>query len=42
MTSAVFSPDGKYVVTASLDGVARVWDWQTRRAPASSQPSQRV
>ena len=26
MVSAVFSPDGKRVVTASYDRTARVWD----------------
>ncbi len=36
MTSAAFSPNGRFVVTASGDGVARVWDWQSRpEAPIS-------
>jgi WD40 repeat protein len=29
VASAAFSPDGKYVVSASLDGTARVWVYQT-------------
>ena len=29
INSAVFSPDGKYIVTASLDNTARVWDAAT-------------
>jgi WD40 repeat protein len=28
VSSAVFSPDGKLVVTASDDGTARVWEWR--------------
>jgi len=30
VTSAAFSPDGRRVVTASLDGTARIWDAATR------------
>ena len=29
VSSAVFSPDGKYIVTASWDNTARVWDAKT-------------
>ena len=28
-SSAAFSPDGKFVVTASVDGTARVWEAAT-------------
>lgn len=31
MNRAVFSPDGKYIVTTSFDRTARVWDAQTGR-----------
>lgn len=31
VTSTVFSPDGKRVLTASTDGTARVWDGKTGR-----------
>ncbi|MFL6211258.1 MAG: hypothetical protein ACJ74W_20580 [Pyrinomonadaceae bacterium] len=34
LSSAAFSPDGKYVVTASADKTALVWDWQARKAIA--------
>ena len=30
--SAVFSPDGKFIVTASCDKTARVWDAKTGKA----------
>jgi WD40 repeat protein len=30
VNDAVFSPDGRYVVTASRDHTAWVWDWQHR------------
>jgi WD40 repeat protein len=33
--SAAFSPDGKFVVTASDDGAARVWDAATRQTLAT-------
>jgi WD40 repeat protein len=33
ITSASFSPDGTYVLTAGADGVARVWDWESGRKP---------
>ena len=29
ITSAEFSPDGKYILTASTDSTARVWDWKS-------------
>jgi WD40 repeat protein len=29
VSSAAFSPDGKRIVTASLDGTARLWDGET-------------
>jgi WD40 repeat protein/tRNA A-37 threonylcarbamoyl transferase component Bud32/TPR repeat protein len=29
VTSAVFSPDGRRMLTASVDGTARIWDTQT-------------
>ena len=32
VTSAAFSPDGKFVVTASSDGTARVWEAATGKA----------
>jgi hypothetical protein len=32
--SALFSPDGKWVVTASLDGTARVWEASTGKTIA--------
>jgi WD40 repeat protein len=28
VNSVAFSPDGKYVVSGSLDNTARVWAWQ--------------
>ena len=31
MTDAVFSPDGRRVVTAGSDGATGVWDWSTGR-----------
>ena len=30
--SAAFSPDGRFVVTASLDGTARFWEAATGKA----------
>jgi WD40 repeat protein len=35
VTSAAFSPDGKRVVTASLDGTARLWDAERALGPAA-------
>jgi WD40 repeat protein len=29
ITSVEFSPDGKYILTASSDNTARVWDWKS-------------
>ena len=37
MLSAAFSPDGKRIVTASLDKTARVWDAETGK-PAWDTP----
>ena len=34
LSSAAFSPDGKFVVTASADGAARVWKWNEKKAEA--------
>ena len=34
ISQAAFSPDGRFVVTASADGVARVWDWQVEKLAA--------
>jgi WD40 repeat protein len=31
LSSAAFSPDGKFIVTAGSDGEARVWYWSTKR-----------
>ena len=32
VNSAAFSPDGRFVVTASEDGTARVWEAATGKA----------
>ena len=32
LSSAAFSPDGRFVVTASWDGTARVWEAATGKA----------
>src|SRR5207244_3538502 len=32
---AQFSPDGRYLLTACRDGMARVWDWQNGRLVSS-------
>jgi WD40 repeat protein len=34
VASASFHPDGHYVLTASADGAARVWDWEARSVVA--------
>ncbi len=34
VTSAAFSPDGKYVVSGSADGTARVWEAATSKEVA--------
>jgi WD40 repeat protein len=34
VSSAAFSPDGSFVVTAGSDGEARVWYWSTRKVEA--------
>jgi WD40 repeat protein len=34
LSSAAFSPDGKFVVTAGDDGDARVWDWRVKTLKA--------
>jgi WD40 repeat protein len=31
ITSVEFSPDGKYILTASSDSTARVWDWKSEQ-----------
>jgi WD40 repeat protein/tetratricopeptide (TPR) repeat protein/tRNA A-37 threonylcarbamoyl transferase component Bud32 len=33
---ARFSPDGKYLLTACADGMARLWDWQAGRLACSA------
>lgn len=33
VTSASFSPDGAFVLTACVDGAARVWDWEAGGKP---------
>jgi len=35
--SAAFSPDGKRMVAASFDGVARIWDLAAAPATAAAQ-----
>ena len=37
VSSAAFSPDGKWVVTASGDNTARVWEAATERSLATLQ-----
>ncbi len=27
--AAIFTPDGRWVLSASIDGTARAWDWRT-------------
>ena len=34
--SVVFSPDGRYVLSGSHDGTARVWEWQSKDLIASA------
>ena len=36
IASVRFSPDGRLLLTASVDGIARLWDWQTR-APVGAE-----
>ncbi len=33
VTSAAFSPNGRYVVTGGTDGTVRVWDWRAGQPP---------
>jgi WD40 repeat protein/serine/threonine protein kinase/tetratricopeptide (TPR) repeat protein len=38
VTRAAFSPDGRWVLTASLDGMARIWDASTGQAAGPPLP----
>ena len=33
VNSLAFSPDGRYIVAAGVDGVARVYEWSARPDP---------